>query len=85
MLSEDIGKIIKERREVLGVTQAHLADLARVSKNTIYKTDGPNVQAVASGHRSEEENCLRVHLGRDHDGCRALPHRQSESNQYQSS
>ena len=39
MLVKDIGKTIKLRREELGITQAHLADLAQVSKNTIYKAE----------------------------------------------
>ena len=39
MLSSEIGKIIKVRREELGITQSHLADLAQISKNTIYKAE----------------------------------------------
>ena len=39
MLANDIGKIIRNRREVLKITQRHLADLADVSVNTLYKIE----------------------------------------------
>ncbi len=39
MLLKLIGKSIKERRKELGITQPLLADLADVSKNTIYKLE----------------------------------------------
>lgn len=39
MLSEDIGKAIKERRKALKITQPDLADLARISVNTLYKIE----------------------------------------------
>ena len=35
MHQEDFVKIIKERREVLGVTQEHLAELANVGLRTL--------------------------------------------------
>jgi y4mF family transcriptional regulator len=34
-----LGKIIKDRRKELGITQPHLAELANVSKNTLYKLE----------------------------------------------
>jgi transcriptional regulator with XRE-family HTH domain len=39
MLSEDIGKTIKERRRSLKITQPDLADLAGISVNTLYKIE----------------------------------------------
>jgi transcriptional regulator with XRE-family HTH domain len=39
MLSEDIGKTIKERRKSLKITQPDLADLAGISVNTLYKIE----------------------------------------------
>jgi y4mF family transcriptional regulator len=39
MVVEQIGQIIKERRKVLKITQPHLAELAEVSKNTLYKLE----------------------------------------------
>jgi transcriptional regulator with XRE-family HTH domain len=39
MLSEDIGKTIKGRRKSLKITQPDLADLARISVNTLYKIE----------------------------------------------
>jgi DNA-binding XRE family transcriptional regulator len=34
-----IGKIIKQRRAELNITQAHLADLVEISVNTLYKLE----------------------------------------------
>ncbi len=39
MLSEGIGKTIKERRKALKITQPDLADLAKISVNTLYKIE----------------------------------------------
>ncbi len=39
MLLKEVGQIIKLRREELKITQAHLAELAGISKNTIYKAE----------------------------------------------
>lgn len=39
MLVMDIGKTIKKRRKELGITQPHLAELAEVSTNTLYKLE----------------------------------------------
>ena len=36
---EELGKLIKHRREVLGLTIRDLADLAGISKTTISKTE----------------------------------------------
>ncbi len=35
----ELGEIIKKRRKNLGITQPHLAELACVSKNTLYKLE----------------------------------------------
>jgi transcriptional regulator with XRE-family HTH domain len=35
----DIGQIVKERRKQLGITQKHLAELAEVNYNTVYKIE----------------------------------------------
>lgn len=34
-----LGTIIRERRKALSITQPHLAELANVSKNTLYKLE----------------------------------------------
>ncbi len=39
MLVDDIGKSLKKRRKELGITQPHLAELADVSTNTLYKLE----------------------------------------------
>ncbi len=39
MLVESIGETIKTRRKELNITQPHLAELAKVSTNTIYKIE----------------------------------------------
>ncbi|MBA3663265.1 MAG: helix-turn-helix transcriptional regulator [Bacteroidetes bacterium] len=39
MLSSIIGQTIKQRRKELGITQPDLAELASVSKNTLYKLE----------------------------------------------
>ncbi|MEI6885114.1 MAG: helix-turn-helix transcriptional regulator [Bacteroidota bacterium] len=39
MLVQEIGETIKNRRNELGITQPHLAELANVSTNTIYKLE----------------------------------------------
>jgi transcriptional regulator with XRE-family HTH domain len=45
-----LGKVIKDRRKQLGITQPHLAELANVSKNTLYKlergTSNPSWEVV---------------------------------------
>ena len=39
MLDNTIGEVIKNRRKVLGITQPHLAELAKMSTNTLYKIE----------------------------------------------
>ncbi|MCD4723401.1 MAG: helix-turn-helix domain-containing protein [Bacteroidales bacterium] len=39
MLVSDLGKAIKQRRKELRITQPHLAELAEVSTNTLYKLE----------------------------------------------
>ena len=39
MLVETIGETIKNRRKELNITQPHLAELAKVSTNTLYKLE----------------------------------------------
>ena len=39
MLVEQIGTVIKIRRKSLGLTQPHLAELADISVNTLYKLE----------------------------------------------
>ena len=50
MLLESIGNSIKERRKELGSTQPLLAEIADVSKNTIYKlergTGNPSIRIL---------------------------------------
>jgi transcriptional regulator with XRE-family HTH domain len=39
MLVEHLGQIIKTRRKELNITQPHLAELAQISTNTLYKLE----------------------------------------------
>lgn len=39
MLVSEIGQAVKKRRKTLGITQPHLAELAGVSVNTLYKLE----------------------------------------------
>lgn len=39
MLVKHLGEAIKNRRKELGITQPHLAELAKVSTNTLYKLE----------------------------------------------
>jgi y4mF family transcriptional regulator len=39
MLLKDIGEAIKNRRKELNITQPHLAELAQISINTLYKLE----------------------------------------------
>lgn len=39
MLVSNLGEAIKIRRKKLGITQPHLADLAQISINTLYKLE----------------------------------------------
>ena len=39
MLTKEIGGIIRSRRKELGITQPHLAELADISINTLYKLE----------------------------------------------
>jgi transcriptional regulator with XRE-family HTH domain len=39
MLVKQLGEIIKARRKELKITQPHLAELAEISTNTLYKLE----------------------------------------------
>ncbi len=39
MLVRQLGEIIRNRRKELSITQPHLAELAKVSTNTLYKLE----------------------------------------------
>jgi y4mF family transcriptional regulator len=39
MLVEEVGQTIRKRRKELGITQPHLAELANISTNTLYKLE----------------------------------------------
>lgn len=39
MLVNSLGETIKNRRKELGITQPHLAELAGISTNTLYKLE----------------------------------------------
>ncbi len=39
MHTKQLGEIIKKRRKELKITQPHLAELAKVSTNTLYKLE----------------------------------------------
>lgn len=39
MLVEQLGETIRKRRKELSITQPHLAELAEISTNTLYKLE----------------------------------------------
>lgn len=39
MLAKNLGETIRNRRKELNITQPHLAELAQVSTNTLYKLE----------------------------------------------
>lgn len=39
MLAQYIGQTVKSRRKELNITQPHLAELAQISTNTLYKLE----------------------------------------------
>jgi y4mF family transcriptional regulator len=39
MLAKNLGEDVKNRRKELGITQPHLAELAEISVNTLYKLE----------------------------------------------
>ena len=39
MLVENLGETIRKRRKELSITQPHLAELAEISTNTLYKLE----------------------------------------------
>lgn len=39
MLVKQFGEAVKTRRKELGITQPHLAELAKISTNTLYKLE----------------------------------------------
>ncbi|HNY01843.1 MAG TPA: helix-turn-helix domain-containing protein [Bacteroidales bacterium] len=39
MLVSQLGEVLRARRNELGITQPHLAELAQVSTNTLYKLE----------------------------------------------
>lgn len=50
MLAKDIGQTIKNRRKELDITQPHLAELAQISINTLYKLEkgqgNPSIEVI---------------------------------------
>ncbi|MEY3845314.1 MAG: hypothetical protein RL293_1736 [Bacteroidota bacterium] len=50
MLVKDLGEAIKDRRKELDITQPHLAELAEISINTLYKLEkgqgNPTVEVI---------------------------------------
>lgn len=50
MLIMELGKTLKERRKMLGITQLHLAELAGVNVNTIIRIENgkinPTIEVV---------------------------------------
>ena len=50
MLEQELGGIIKARRAVLNITQPHLAEMAGISLNTLYKIEtgqaNPTIETV---------------------------------------
>lgn len=50
MLAKQLGEVIKNRRKELAITQPHLAELAKVSTNTLSKLErgqgNPSLEVV---------------------------------------
>lgn len=50
MLAGQLGELIKNRRKELSITQPHLAELAGISTNTLYKLErgqgNPSVEVI---------------------------------------
>jgi len=50
MLVKDLGEAIKDRRKELDITQPHLAEMAEISINTLYKLEkgqgNPTVEVI---------------------------------------
>lgn len=64
MLIQEIGKIIKERRKTLGITQAHLAELAEVNVNTIIRIENGKINpSMEVLHKITEVLGLEFSLG----------------------
>ena len=64
MLIQEIGKIIKERRKTLGITQAHLAELAEVNVNTIIRIENGKINpTIEVLHKITEVLGLEFSLG----------------------
>ena len=51
MLVRQLGQTIKNRRKELKITQPHLAELAQISTNTLYKLErglgNPSVEVIS--------------------------------------
>jgi transcriptional regulator with XRE-family HTH domain len=64
MLVEQLGEVIKKRRKELKITQPHLAELAKISINTLYKLErgmgNPSVEVI---HRVVEVLGMEITLG----------------------
>lgn len=55
MLVAEFGETIKNRRKELNITQPHLAELAKVSTNTLYKLErGKGNPSIEVLHRLAE-------------------------------
>ena len=64
MLIQEIGKIIKERRKTLGITQAHLAELAEVNVNTVIRIENGKINpTIEVLHKITEVLGLEFSLG----------------------
>lgn len=50
MLAKDLGQTIRNRRKELDITQPHLAELAQISINTLYKLEkgqgNPSIEVI---------------------------------------
>lgn len=60
----DIGEQLRNRRKELGITQPHLAEIAEVSINTLYKIErgeaNPTLEVL---YRLLEVLGLEIHIG----------------------
>ncbi len=64
MLIKDIGNTVKERRKTLGITQAHLAELAEVNVNTIIRIENGKINpTIEILHKITEVLGLELSLG----------------------
>lgn len=68
MLVKYLGEAIRNRRKELGITQPHLAELAKVSTNTLYKLErGQGNPSIGVLNKLAEVLGMRLQLTIDNE------------------